>query len=275
MVAMKILVPIDFSDCSVNALRYAVALGQKMQAELILFHAFHIPIGGDATFFVDTEMVKQWEHSMQHRLFQLAASLPELKEISYQNITNMALATEGILKAIREYQIDLIVMGTRGANHLLEEWLGSTTYNVVRKASCPVIALPDTVQRFHLQKIVIASDLRAMDNPSGFSFLRNLAKQLGASIHILHVHPQPETLGTDKGEETVVLDELFYDIPHTFHFPKGTAVEEEVEHFIQTNAIDMLAMVPRKHNLLERLFLQRMTKKMTLHTTVPLLSVYA
>jgi hypothetical protein len=73
----------------------------------------------------------------------------------------------------------------------------------------------------------------------------------------------------------VVLDELFYDIPHTFHSLKGTEVEAEVEHFIQTNAIDMLAMVPRKHNLLERLFLQRMTKKMTLHTKVPLLSIYA
>lgn len=272
---MKILVPIDFSDCSVNALRYALHLWEKMKGEILLYHAFHIPIGGDATSFVDAAMVKQREQTLQKRMQQIGDKTVKIKGIPHQYLTSMAMATEGILKTIREHDIDLVVMGTKGANQLSDEWLGSTTYNVVRKASCPVIAVPDSMKDFYLKEIVLASDLRPLDNPSGFSFLRSLSKQFRANIHILHIHPHPESMGVEEGEEAVVLDEVFYDVPHTFHFPEGRKVEEEIERFVQAHAIDMLAMVPRKHNLLERLFLRRMTKKMALHTKIPLLSIYA
>ena len=272
---MKILVPVDFSDCSVNALRYAAAFGIEMQAELILFHAFHIPIGGDATFFVDMKMVKKREQSLQERLLQLGATLPGKKQLSYQCFTTMALATEGIFKAIREHEIDLVIMGTKGATHLSDEWLGSTTYSVVRKASCPVIAVPEAVKGLHLQAIALASDLRPFSNPAAFGFLKDLARRFGASIHMLHVHPHPAEISADQGEEALILDEIFYNTEHTYHFLEGTDVEEEFQRYIQTHAIDMLVIVPRKHNLLERLFLRRMTKKMALHTKIPLLSIYA
>ncbi len=272
---MKILIPIDFSDCALNALRYALHLWEKMKGEIILYHAFHIPIGGDATFFVDAEMVKQREQSLQKRMLEIGDKITKLKSLPHQYLTSMAMPTEGILKTIREHNIDLIVMGTKGANHLSDEWLGSTTYNVVRKASCPVIAVPEFMKGFYLKEIALASDLHPLDNPSAFSFLRNLAKQFDARIHILHIHPHPEHISIEQGEEAVVLDKIFHSIPHTYHFPDGTDVEEELQRFIQAHSIDMLAMIPRKHNLLERLLIRRITKKMTLHTEIPLLSIYA
>lgn len=138
----RLLCPVDFSDSSIVALRFAFSLAQESNARLILLHVFEWPSDeASARRVLETsEFHRQWEAETRQRLEALISDdvrnwcMPESKLAfgkAYQQILSLA-ASE---------QVDLIVMGVQGRNALDLMLFGSTTNQVVRQASCPVLTL--------------------------------------------------------------------------------------------------------------------------------------
>ena len=139
-----VLCPVDFSDSSIAALRFAFSLAQESDARLTLLHVFEWPSDeASARRVIETsEFHRQWEAEARHQLEDLIPAdvrnwcAPDPKLAfgkAYQQILSLA-ASE---------QVDLIVMGVRGRNALDLMLFGSTTNQVVRQASCPVLTLRD------------------------------------------------------------------------------------------------------------------------------------
>jgi nucleotide-binding universal stress UspA family protein len=140
----RILCPVDFSESSLHALKYAISLAQEADGQIavlhVLAHEFEYTTGleYDAGMTLH-DFLKEREDALQHRLHELVGSAPEFCRAE-------ALMTHGkpwreVLRVAAEKQSDLIVMGVqgRGAADLL--FFGSTTQHVVREALCPVLTL--------------------------------------------------------------------------------------------------------------------------------------
>ena len=146
----KILVPIDFSDYSKNALKYAVNIVETFKAEMFLVYVVEpviyppdFSMGQIAIPSVNTE----WDERAKEELKKLAeAEIP--KEIKVQTIVKTGKPFLEIIDTATEKDIDLIVIATHGHSGVEHILFGSTAEKVVRKAPCPVLTLREPVKGF-------------------------------------------------------------------------------------------------------------------------------
>jgi nucleotide-binding universal stress UspA family protein len=138
----QILVPIDFSDCSYEALRYALAFAAHFRAGVILLHVIEVyPIdyvlGLESTIEANGWLAEQ----AQSRLVQSAKRCAGADHVQVSAIVRFGRPFREITNAAKERQVDLIITGTHGFTGLRHLQLGSTAEKVVRYASCPVIVV--------------------------------------------------------------------------------------------------------------------------------------
>lgn len=134
----RILVPVDFSDCSLDALEYAALVAQRSKAALTLLHVLEpISYGLDFTFphKATRESIKAGHTK---RVGDLVSALASAGVPSECLIVG-GLPTDSILDAARKQPADLIVMGTHGRRGLSHALFGSIAEAVLRKSSCPVL----------------------------------------------------------------------------------------------------------------------------------------
>ena len=140
----RILCPVDFSDSSLKALEYAMALAKEADADLLLMHV--IEGVADVRHWqqpINPSILEYLRLSEQNALQRLRALIPADARAWCR--PHEVLATgkpyEEILRESREQDAHLIVMGVHGRNPVDLLFFGSTTNHVVRGAACPVLTL--------------------------------------------------------------------------------------------------------------------------------------
>lgn len=147
----KILCPIDFSDNSDHAARYAVAMAQAYGAELQLLHVIAPPVAalpGDQLIpdLVQTN-IEEIENASRERLERILGDFADLG-VTVQSRVIGGIPFLEIIRVAREEEIDLIVMGTHGRTGLEHLLIGSVAERVVRKAPCPVLTVKHPQHEF-------------------------------------------------------------------------------------------------------------------------------
>lgn len=152
----RILVPVDFSECSRKALRYALPFAREFGAEINLLYVVESAyVMGSMGEFGTGEYVPVDYAAMETEL--VAISARQLRELATAEIGSSATwkpiirqgrpATE-IVEAAREIEADLIVIATHGHTGLKHVLLGSVAENVVRHAPCPVLTVRTSEREF-------------------------------------------------------------------------------------------------------------------------------
>lgn len=141
----RLLCPIDFSGASIEALNVALSLAEEADAELTVLNVVDWP--DDQTFLVEAfgsaDMRKQLE---AQTLEQIGALIPGEARVWSRPSSKVAIGTphREIVSAANGMAADLIVIGVHGRNALDVTLFGSTTNQVVRRASCPVLTIRST-----------------------------------------------------------------------------------------------------------------------------------
>jgi nucleotide-binding universal stress UspA family protein len=136
----RILVPIDFSDCSLDALEYAAMVAKQANASIELFHVLEpLSYGLDFTFSHREEREQQRER-LNKRLLDLSGALSAAGIVVNRHMRG-GLPADSILDDARTLPSDLIVMGTHGRRGLSHVMAGSVTEAVLRRAHCPVLTV--------------------------------------------------------------------------------------------------------------------------------------
>lgn len=138
----KILVPVDFSKCSLKALNYAVAFARQFKASITLLYVvqpYYLP--GDFAGGVDYVALEKEIEENSLRELKALADKHIGKKASYNVLLQTGRPVDQISRTADELNIDLIVISTHGHTGLKHVVLGSTAENVVRHAPCPVLTV--------------------------------------------------------------------------------------------------------------------------------------
>jgi nucleotide-binding universal stress UspA family protein len=192
----RILVPLDFSPASMEALDYAVSLAKQFRA---VTHLVHVHPPDEASSVPGAgHLLLQSAEAIQRLNEELAGiHRKRVKPFCPENChIRGGRPHQEIIRLAREIAADLIVLSTRGHSGLKHLLLGSTTERVVRGAPCPVLVARKRKQKskaasrsFAIRTILVPVDF-SICSLAGTEYAAFLAKSLHATLRLLHV-PYP------------------------------------------------------------------------------------
>jgi universal stress protein A len=143
----RILVPVDFSDCSAKALQYALPFARQFGATLLVTHVIQPYIPIPEMTGVDVELIEaQMRHAAERELKVVCQSLPA--DVASEQVLRIGHAQTEIVNAAKELNADLIIVSTHGRSGLAHVFLGSTAERVIRHAGCPVLVVRENEREF-------------------------------------------------------------------------------------------------------------------------------
>jgi len=143
----RILVPVDFSDCSMKALQYAIPFARQFHASLILLHVVqpYLPVPEMGTVdagLIEAQLREGSAKQLEALKRKVAAEAPVETEL------RVGSPYSEIVNAVSSLRIDLILLSTHGRTGLAHVFMGSVTERVVRHASCPVLVVREGEHEF-------------------------------------------------------------------------------------------------------------------------------
>lgn len=138
----RILCPVDFSETSEHALRYAIDLASRLGADVRLVHAYQLPTYAlpDGALLARPDFVKELTTELQKQLDELVHRYSG-HGVDLQGKIVEGLAFSEINRIAEEEDADMIVMGTHGRTGMKHLLLGSVAERVVRTAQLPVLTV--------------------------------------------------------------------------------------------------------------------------------------
>lgn len=269
---MKILTPTDFSALSKVAVQYAIRLAEKLNAEVILLAVVNTNSYAHTSINwkkLEDEMITIAQQDANQLIAEIKAEMGDSVKVSYENILGFPVE-DMIENFVVNNDIDMIVMGTKGATGVKKVLMGSNAAAIIDNSSVPVIAVPGETSFTAIRKIVYSSDL--VNASEEIQTLAMFADLFDAEIQVLHVLPTDSAKQIDV-EKT--LSELIRTAKYekiSFHILKNDHIAEEVDAFVVHHKADMLAMFTHKLDFYEKLFGRSVTRQMAFHAHVPLLT---
>ncbi|MBQ4820956.1 universal stress protein [Aquimarina sp. MMG016] len=256
----KILVPFDLTTTTDSALHYAanfVNLDESI--EILLIHTS------------DASDEASYEKKVKDKVEYIKKEYPYFKG-SIRWVITTGDIVQNILETQKEYLADLIIMGTKGAE---SDQAVTNTSKLVLEADCPVIAIPEGTKEFELKKIALVLGKNEIEDATVLEILLNIARRFHAEVHVLTICNEDGTYGysaIDEKNETTL--EYYLENFYSHHtFQENTDIEKGIFDYINDKEIDLLAILPRNHSKKTKPSEGRLTQLLTLHTSVPLLTI--
>lgn len=272
----KILCPVDFSEVSLNALEFAVAIAEKEHSTLTLLNIFS---PADFDKILNSKHVqKDYDNLLEKAESKLAAISKEIEKISKRkglSSCNYLLKSGEIVDVLAnladEEKYELIVMGTTGHSAYDRKYLGGKAEKIIEHTHCPVLCVPENCSFQRMEKIVYATDYQEEDKLA-IQQLVTLARVLDAKVEILHVSHHDDVI--DKAMFEDFKDELMHFV-HADNITFERVVFKHIaqgldDHMKKENA-DLLVLLNKKLNFLESLFHKSLTQHLDKFTDYPLM----
>jgi nucleotide-binding universal stress UspA family protein len=272
----KILVPTDFSKNAFIASQYACSLAKAAGYEVELFHVYIVLYSG---FEESGTSVKHmvWADDEAHKAMEtLTLSLQE----SFPEVSIMGHCQRGFLidelaqKWKQDDKLGLIVMGTKGATNVTESILGSTTYEVLKKSTIPVLVVPEDTGDFVLDQVGFFSDYNE-DELDAIHYCHQLLP-LKYQTHLIHLQTASDR-SAEKAENWAGKVELAF--PNAAFKIEMIEVEKAdfnaVASLTKTESLDLLVFMRPHKPFFEKLFKPSLTKAMAHYPIKPTLFIHA
>lgn len=270
-----ILVPTDFSKCAYMAAHFAVELAHTTKAKIVLINTFEIPIPPPDSLVTPISFSELKEGSLKQLKkmadFELRANKNFAGlEIHYDAI--LGDTTDEIINVSKKYGVELIVMGTHGASGILSTIMGTNTASVIKKALCPVLAIPEVAKFKGFNNLTCAIHFSEIYPNASLKWLLEFASIFHSKLHLINVISNPEQKNELENEiKRIDLINIFDKVPHSFHIVLNEKVAEAIDFFTDETNSDALVTIPHKHSFFELLFSKSISRELALHIKKPLL----
>lgn len=272
----KILIPTDFSENAINAIKYATELFKHGPTEIYILHAFADEVYDDKARLANAIFEELKASSAEKSKMALEKLKQEVLRFSPNPKHNIHLLSEfGLLVDsvndwVEKENMDVVVMGTKGKTADKNLTFGSNTLQVIKYVKCPVLAIPANYDDVHPKNILFSTDFLLPYKPRELKLLANISKFFAAKIHFLYVSKFP-ALSLRQKDNKAFLEAFFQENQTSFHQESGKEITRTINTFIIENPIDMLVMINTRHSYLENILYQSTIEKIGLHIDIPFL----
>ena len=239
----RILVPTDFSEHAEDALKVAAQIAQKNDSEIIVLHMLELPhqmndaiLGGAS--IPETMLFMKKANEMLDEI----SSRPYLDGIPVTEIVKIDKPIHGITQVSKDYDIDLIIMGSHGSSGVEELLIGSNTEKVVRNSEIPVLVIKKDISDFKVANIVFASDF-SQETKKPFEKLLNFTKFFESKIHLVTIctpNSFKPTHVIEKAMKNFITE--FNITNYTTHIYNDTNIEKGIINFANSINADIIGM---------------------------------
>jgi nucleotide-binding universal stress UspA family protein len=284
----RILVPVDFSNYSINACNYALKMAQKLHAEIRLIYAYFDPIispdpyGEPFSPLMEIDQIsKNLEDEAKLQMEDLVAKLKNHLKKEKEGRVKISYNIEKgspeniILRTCKLYDPGIIIMGTRGKGTENRGVIGSVTKKIIEKAKIPVLSIPQKAifMGFNFNRNVLYASNFDDSDVIAIRKLMGFVRPFGMKIHCVHISSPDDyaidNVKMDKLKKQFHEDSMNYKI--VCDIIAKDDIFEGIEEYIDKKDIDLLALTTHKRGMFEKLFDPGITAKMLFHTNIPLL----
>ena len=269
-----ILLPTDFSDNSWSASVYALKLFADVECTFYFLNSTRIKISTISN--LSNKLLKTMQEDAMKELLELK-NLAETSNTNDNHDFQVILSSEDLKKAIKiainEWDIDLIIMGTKGITCSKEIFFGTNTLHVIKSIrNCPILIVPEEFEWDKPRQISFPTDFNRFYNKKELQPLKQLAELYNSKIRIVHINEKD--LNDIQEYNLMMLQGYLQDYEYSLHsMPKYSKKTVEINDFIEELGINILAMVKYKHSLIEKIINEPVIKKIGFHPIVPFLVI--
>jgi nucleotide-binding universal stress UspA family protein len=256
-----VIVPIDFSETSINAARYAVKLlTDHPEVEIILYHTFD---------------KAEEEENRTEGLEKLKEELSQNRTVNINILSERGDFLEELEKLARHRDADLIVMGITGKSTLAQVFVGSNALKMAESKVCPVMIIPSNAEYNEIKNVLLATDLKNVVSTTPSVPIKKILSTFQAKLHIVNVNSEHYIqLSETYAGEQAKLRSMFAEFDPEFYFLRLYEVEDAINQFAQDKNIDLIITINKEHSLVHKLFFAGHTKKLAYQSTIPVTVVH-
>jgi len=264
------LIATDFSEASRNATRYGLEMAEAFNAKAVLINAYlQAPVAlPDSMMVITPSEMKVIE---KEQLEEEADLFARQKGIHIGIISVPGPSVTGILATAKETKADLIIAGMKGKGKAIRRVMGSTATKLATKTRTPLLIIPEGASYIDPKAIALANDIKPDADIHLLDTLRKVVEKFHPKFYIVRV--------VRKRSEEVIqilnwsagMDRMVKDLDPVYEYPLDKNVSHALTGFISSHHIDMLAVIPHRHSILEKLLRGSETRRMIFVTKIPLL----
>jgi nucleotide-binding universal stress UspA family protein len=276
----KILIPTDFSKNAWNAITYVADLFKDQECDFYLLNAHgstaystsEMMVSEPGTLSYDTAKIKSEEGLS--KLMDMLDFREKNHKHSYTTLSQFNDPLSAINSVVEKRDIELVVMGTKGASDYENRLFGSNTVRVMEELrTCPILGIPQDARVVHLKEIVFPTSFKTHYKRRELIHLVALAQIQDAHICVLHVSEHQE-LDKEQKEDRKLLEECLEGASFSWHQIGGSDAAAGVQRFVESRNSDMVAFINRKHSFFTNIFSKPMVKELGMFSKVPLLVMH-
>ncbi len=270
-----IVVGIDFSDCSINALEHAVTIARKSKAGVAMVWVNHLDYSKEIFSVepqnIESEVTKRFDDLVKKYKYHLHGEKVEFyirKGKVYKEICTLA----------DEIDAFLVVIGTHGSSGFEEFWIGSNANRMVSNCSKPVLTIRGGIDiSTDLKKIVLPLDSTKTTRQK-LPITALLAKYFNSEIHIVG-------LLTSSSEDIRYRVRNYVDQVEQYLTENGIkykstvldskSITEDTMNYAKEIGANLISIMTEQETTTANLLLGSYSSQMINHSSIPVLSIHA
>lgn len=270
----RIVLPTDFSDNAWNAISYAVQLFANETCQFYFLHTY-VPafyrvdyaIGGPAYSGIDDAMIQATISGLEKTVERVKREFPNDRHTYHQHYAFNLLIDE-VRDLCEKEDVDLIVMGTKGATGAERILFGSNAVFMMRKVHVPMIVVPGAYAFKKPASVLFPNDFLMVPEKETLKPLLELLKNNHAHLEVVHVVEDME-MTKQQEHNKYVLHERLAECNYDFREISTGVMPDAIKDLVHEGSYDMMVMMNRKHSFLERLLLRQNVDSLGFEVEIP------
>ncbi len=273
----QIIIPVDFGEQSLIAVRQSYNMAKLTSSELTLLHVIDNDLMNalQSKIFTKSDLQEQHLAGVKEQLEELANQIRQESGVKVNTRIMEGKIYDAIVDVSAEEDAGLIIMGTMGAVGLKKRILGSNASRVVREAVCPVITIKGKEHRFGIKHILLPLDL-TKETKEKVNKAINIARMFGSVIHIVTiVESKDEFINNKLTRQMDQVSEHIVEagIQCTSEFVKGGDVVDEILKVAERTQSDLIMIMTQQEVGFTDLFISSAAQEVINRSEVPVLSI--
>jgi nucleotide-binding universal stress UspA family protein len=269
----QLLIPVDFSDASANALRFGFSLNRHFFAHMNILHLFDVPIttGDDSELYLKN--YDAYRKSFNDDLWDFVKNNRADYHYEIDVFSTSGGHYQGIVDFTRKHPTDLVVIGNKGAGGLRRWMFGSVARYLLTHPPVPVLAIPEHFDKTDIRKIVLATDLSSLLPQPKLNFLKEFAERCKATVEIIHVRDRGEISLPGEDKVHAQIKETFGKECTIIPVLPGETISVVINRYLNDHGCELLVTIPHAHTWLDRLLIGSETRELASLIQLPIMSL--